>query len=281
MGSGNLMANKRRFIAILVIAIIFSISFLNSQNVRAEPIIIVGEVTLSYLATTETTITLSWTEPTYLSAPNFGSYALEYSTSLNGPYTTFTTITNESQTTYAVTGLNNNTSYYFMIDVTFTAVGTVYSVNSNTLYTYTNSPPQLFYVSSTETTISLGWDDYNSYSSLIPFYDFILQMSTGNNRFSTVATWNDTNYTFTSSFAVWTDSYTVTGLTAGQTYQFKFIDEVGTSGQYQSSSEIESASTQATPTPTPEYPTTAFLAVLLALALVAVTVLTIRRRRIS
>jgi hypothetical protein len=252
---------------ILAIAIIFSMSFLNGQNLRAEIFIpYPAAVTLSSPAQTETTITLSWTE-----SPNsiFSGYIVEYSTSVNGPYgpyTTLTTITDRSQTTYAVTGLNYTASYYFIVVNTANDAAT----NSNTLQTYTNAPPQLFYLSSNDTTVSLRWDDYNSYSSLIPFYGFVLQTRVGNNQFSTVATINDVN----------SNSYTVTDLTAGQTYQFKLIDEVGTSGQYQSSSEIESASTQATPTPTPEFPTPAYLIILLTLALVAVTVLTIAKRRI-
>ena len=250
---------------IAVISIIFIVGLVNVQNVKAAT-----TVTLSSSAQTETTVTLSWTKSSDLL---FGNYAVTYSNSVNGPYTTLATITDKSQTTYAVTGLTSQTPYYFIVKDTSNEVVTSSTSSSNTLEADTRTNPYISFESSTQTTISLSWHTYNTYpySTEAPFYGIVVQMSSGG-QWSTVYSTRDVTLT----------SYTVTGLSPATTYQFRMYDEVGSSGQYQSYSDSISASTQSPPTPTtPEFPAIAFLAIFLVLSLLAVTMLTIRKRKIS
>jgi hypothetical protein len=261
------MINRKIVMVIVIISVIFTVGLVNIQNVKAAT-----TVTLSSPAQTETTVTLSWTQSSDLL---FGNYAVTYSTSVNGPYTTLATITTKSQTTYAVTGLNPLTPYYFIVKDTDNEVITSSTSSSNTLEADTRANPTLSVDSSTQTTISLSWHTYNiyPYSTIMPFYGIVVQMST-NGQFSTIYNTRDVTQT----------TYTVTGLSPASTYQFQIYDQVGNSGQYQSYSNTESASTQSSPTPTstiPEFPTTAVLGIFLVLSLFAVTMLTVRKRKIS
>jgi len=180
--------------------------------------------TVSSPAQTETTITLSWTKSNDLI---FGNYAVTYSTSVNGPYSTVATITDSSQTSYAVTGLNPSTPYYFIIkDTANNIIGS--STSSSQVYqAYTVATPQISSPSKTSTTVSLHWSDYNSYSSTMPFQSYVIQMSVSGGQWSTLTSITDVSQ----------NTYTVTGLSPA-TYEFLMYDKVGTSGLYQSSSNI-------------------------------------------
>ena len=261
------MINKKIAIVIAVISVILIVGLVNVQNVKAAT-----TVTLSSPAQTETTVTLSWTQSSDLL---FGNYAVTYSTSVNGPYITLATITTKSQTTYAVTGLTPLTPYYFIIKDTANEIITSSTLSSNTLEVDTRANPTLSIDSSTQTTISLSWHTYNTYpySTIMPFYGIVVQMSTGG-QFSTIYSTRDVTQT----------TYTVTGLSPASNYQFVIYDQVGSSGQYQSYSNTVQASTQSSPTPTvsvPEFPTAAVLGIFLGLSLFAVTMLTVRNRNIG
>jgi putative lipoic acid-binding regulatory protein len=169
-------------------------------------------VSLSSIAHTETTITLSWTES---QDRYFVNYTLYMGLNVNGPYNVIASITNKAQTTYAVTSLNYSTNYYFYI-VDYDSFG---SARSNTLEANTTSPPVLNVNSVTQTTVSLTWTDYNTYSSLVPFVSYTVEMKslTGGN-WSTVSIIN----------SVSSNSFTVTGLSPGSTYYFRIYDTVGT-----------------------------------------------------
>lgn len=180
-------------------------------------------VTLNSPAQTETTVTLSWTRSDdWL----FKDYKVTYATSVNGPYTTVTTITDPAKTSYVVTGLYPNTDYYFIVQDSGTAVGTT---PSNTLQVRTTPNPQISITSRTATTVSLQWIDYNSYSAQMPFHSYVIQMSTNDGPWSTVTTVSDVSQ----------NTYTVTGLSPA-TYDFRMYDKVGTSGQYSSTSNVAS-----------------------------------------
>jgi len=193
-------------IAILILfAIIFSSIYIMPLSNAATT------VTLSSVAHTETTITLSWTES---QDRYFVNYTLYMGLNVNGPYQKIWSTTNKAQTSYAVTNLSYSTNYYFYI-VDYDSFG---SARSNTLQANTTSPPVLNVNSVTQTTVSLTWQDYNTYSSLVPFVSYTVEMKslTGGN-WSTVSIINSIN----------SNSFTVTGLSPGSTYYFRIYDTVG------------------------------------------------------
>lgn len=206
---------KERILASSVITLLLFVSLLCLANMAYGAF----SPTLTSPAQTETTVTLSWTTSNdWL----FSNYEVTYATSVNGPYYNLQTITNKDQTTVCVTGLSPSTDYYFVIQDSGSMVGTT---PSNTFEVKTTSTPQIVITSRTATTASLQWTDYNTYSSKVPFQSYVVQMSTSGGSWSTLTTVTD----------VTQSTYTVTGLSPG-TYDFRMYDEVGTSGQYQSTS---------------------------------------------
>jgi hypothetical protein len=179
------------------------------------------EVTLSSPAQTETTVTLSWTKSGDLL---FSNYKVKIASSVNGPYTTIATISNKDTIVYAVTGLNPNTDYYFKIQDT----DTFGDATSNQLQVKTKPNPTISITSRTQTTVSLKWSDYNTYSSQVPFESYVIQMRTNGGQWSTLTTITDVSQS----------TYTVTGLSPA-TYSFRMYDKVGTSGQHTSTSNVK------------------------------------------
>jgi len=222
----------------LVISVIALLLFV---SLSALPNTVYGAYTptLSSYEQTETTITLTWTKSTDIL---FSSYTVTYSTSVNGYYTPIATITDKSQTSYAVTGLSPLTPYYFIVKDTANDVITSSTSSSNTYEADTRANPTISVDSSTPTTISLSWHTYNvyPYSTLVPFYGIVVQMR-ANGQFSTIYTTRDVTQT----------TYTVTGLSPASNYQFQIYDQVGDSGQYTAySNTITGTTTQSPPTPT-------------------------------
>lgn len=203
--------------SIIVLLFVSSVCLTNTVYGAFSP-------TLSSPAQTETTVTLSWTRSDdWL----FTDYKVTYSTIVNGPYTTVATITDPAKTTFAVDGLNPDTDYYFIVQDSGTFVGTT---PSNTLQARTKQNPRISVTDKTTTTVSLKWNDYNTYSSLVPFDSYVIQMSTNGGQWSTL----------TSIIDVSQNTYTVTGLSPA-TYSFRMQDKVGTSGQYTSTSDVATA----------------------------------------
>jgi hypothetical protein len=168
-------------------------------------------VTLSKAAQTETTITLSWTKSNDVL---FSSYALYLSTTgTNGPFTQIWSTTSKDQTTTYIYGLEPSTSYWFYIADSGSLVGTS---NSNTLEAATNPNPTIAITSKTTTTASLQWSVYNSYSTLVPFKNYVIQMSTDSGPWATLTTITDVSQ----------NTYMVTGLSPA-TYGFRLIDNSG------------------------------------------------------
>ena len=172
---------------------------------------------------TETTITLSWTKSTDVW---FYKYQLWVSsTGTNGPWTNiWTSDGNSTHNTYAVTGLSPNTQYWFYVEDT----GLSQDYNSNVYQVSTTPNPQLSITSRTESTASLSWSDYNTYSSLMPFQSYVVQMSTNGGAWSTLTSITDATQ----------NTYVVTGLSPA-TYAFRMYDKVGTSGEYSSMSNFQ------------------------------------------
>ena len=121
--------------------------------------------TLTSIARTETTVTLSWSQS---SDVWFYSYTLWFSTSVNGPYSSIWSTGDKGETSYGVSGLSSNTDYYFYVADS----GLLVNYNSNTLQVTTASNPQLTVTDYDYSSASLAWIDYNTYSSLEP----VLQM---------------------------------------------------------------------------------------------------------
>ncbi len=179
---------------------------------------------LSSPAQTETTVTLSWTKSDdWL----FKSYTVKYSTSVNGPFNTVATITDQSTTNFAVDSLSPSTSYYFIVEDSASEIISSSTAQSNTLQVVTASIPAITITSKTSTTASLQWSDYNSYSSLVPFRSYVIQMSTNGGSWSTLTTVTDSSQ----------NTYTVTGLSPA-TYDFRVYSVVGSSGQYTTTSNV-------------------------------------------
>jgi hypothetical protein len=177
-----------------------------SQNVQGAT-----SVTLSKAGQTETTITLSWTKSNDVL---FSSYALYMSTDgTNGPFTQIWSTTSKDQTTTYIYGLEPNTAYWFYVADSGSLVGTS---NSNTLEASTNPNPTITITSKTTTTASLQWSVHNSYSTLVPFKNYVIQMSTDNGPWATLTTITDVSQ----------NTYMVTGLSPA-TYGFRLIDNSG------------------------------------------------------
>jgi len=178
-------------------------------------------VNLSSPAQTETTVTLSWTQSDDWV---FEKYNVTFSTSVNGPYYEVEIITDKGKTSTAIVGLNPNTDYYFIVYDSGSLVGTT---PSNTLNQKTKQNPKISITSRTESTVSLKWIDYNTYSSQVPFESYVIQISTSGGQWSTLTTITDVSQS----------TYTVTGLSPA-TYGFRMYDKVGTSGQHTSTSDV-------------------------------------------
>lgn len=201
-------------IGVLCVIALICVSFTSMVNAATS-------VTLSSPAQTETTISLSWTGSNDIL---FSSYTVYMSTNgVNGNFTNIWSTTNKGQTSTFVYGLVPNTSYYFYVTDSGTLVGTS---PSNYIQATTNSNPVLSNTAQTTSTVSLQWTDYNSYSTLVPFDNYVIQMSTSgsNGPWSTLTTVTQSSQ----------NTYTVTGLNSGK-YYFIMYDTVGSTGYTQTS----------------------------------------------
>jgi hypothetical protein len=226
------MVLKRRK-PIFIISSVLIVSLMSLTNIAFGA----TEVTVSSPAQTETTVTLSWTKSgDWL----FVDYKVKVATSVNGPYATVATISNKDTTAYAVTDLSPQSDYYFVIQDT----DSLGDASSNTLQVRTKSEPVLSVTSKTQTTVSLYWNDYNTYSTQVSFNSYVIQMRTGSGQWSTLTTVTDASQS----------TYTVTGLSVGS-YYFRLYDKVGDSGQYVSYSNTASAAIEPTPAPSTPTPT--------------------------
>ncbi len=96
--------------------------------------------------------------------------------------------------------------------------GLAVDYRSNTYQVSTAKNPVLSLVTQTTTTASLSWTDYNTYSSLVPFSSYTVQMSTysANGPWSTLTSITDRTQT----------TYTVTGLSVGM-YYIRMYETIG------------------------------------------------------
>lgn len=215
---------------------------------------------LSCTARTETTVTLSWTKSTDLT---FDYYFVASSISPNGPFNDVAIIGNQSLTTFAVSELTQNTTYYFLVRDEGSNGGNATTTASNICQVTTVSAPQLFLLSSTSSSITLTWNDNDSYSSAMPFYAFIIQENSGNSsQFSTVDTINNPSQ----------NSCVIMGLSPDTSYTFLLLDEVGITGQNMTPSKTLLASTLPL-SAVPEFPSTAVLVLLLIIMFTIVATL--------
>lgn len=206
---------KYAFVLFLLIAILLC-SGLSVSTYKANA---ATQVVVSSTAHTETTISLSWTESNDWIFTSYDLY-ISYS-SWQGPWYHIWSTGTKGETTTYVSGLNPNTSYWFYIMDTGFAVG---STNSNPIEVTTVSNPSLQLTSQTATTASFLWNDYNSYSSLVPFDSYTVQMSTSGPS----GPWSTLN-TITDRLQ---NTYTITGLSPGL-YYVRMYDTVGLSGDKQ------------------------------------------------
>jgi hypothetical protein len=177
------------------------------------PAVAATDFTLWSNAQTETTITLNWDKSNDVW---FYNYKVWMSTSgTNGPFTNiWTSDGDKSHNSLAVTALTPDTTYWFYVEDSGLAVG----YRSNTYQVSTAKNPILTLVAQTTTTASLSWTDYNTYSTLVPFSSYTVQMSTTsvNGPWSTLTSTTDKTQT----------TYTVTGLSIGM-YYIRMYDTIG------------------------------------------------------
>jgi autotransporter-associated beta strand protein len=146
--------------------------------------------------------TLSWG-----AVPGAEGYVIEMATSAGGPYTLVASVT---ELTYVVTGLDNNTTYYFEVFATNTGGSTSDSTAVST--TTPLGAPTGFSAAAGNTQVTLTWAPVSGATS----YSIVESTAT--------------NGTFTNIGDSIGPSYTATALTNGTTYYFAVaaIDANGT-----------------------------------------------------
>ena len=252
------MSRRFRTITIVgILCILFAVSLISIPSTKAA-----ATLSLYTSGVTEHSITLSWNE-----SPDtfFSGYQLyESTTGTNGAFTEIWSSSSKSQTSTYVYDLSPDTNYWFYVKDLDLLTGTA---DSNTYEATTTNVPTLSVTSTTSTTASLQWTDYNTYSSLVPFDSYTLQMSTigAYSGYSTLTTITSSSQT----------TYVITGLSAG-TYWVQIFDTVGSSDTALSD---PVSFTLTAPTATPEFPSMAILAVFLVLSVLLVATLAIRKRK--
>jgi len=172
---------------------------------------------LIWTGVTETTVTLQWPRSGFYFFTGYNLF--ESSTGVNGPYTQIFWTGDEGVTSFPAIGLSSNTNYWFYVEehASFSQYG-----RSNTLQVTTASNPWLWVASSDNTSATLAWIDYNTYSPSEPFVSYILQVSTSgpSGPWSTCA-----SITYASQ-----NNFTQMGLSATTGYWFQLYDVVGQYG---------------------------------------------------
>lgn len=215
----------------LVICLVLLISLTQMPLSNAQ-----GNFAVMPTGETETTISIEWSvaaPPTLNYMNNYTVYSSAYGT--NGPYQVLG-IYSPSLQTISVYGLSPTTDYWFYVVANWGNAFGSSSGNSNTIEVSTAALPSLQYSSVTQTSISLSWIDHNVYSNLSSFQSYTVQIMPPSGSWSTLTTITQQS----------DNSYTVTGLSPGQSYSFQVYDTVavvGSSNTFSSYSNVVTAST--------------------------------------
>ena len=150
-------------------------------------------------------VSVSWTAPASNGGAAITDYIVQYSTSSGDSYSTFSDGTSTS-TSATVTGLTNNTPYYFKVAAVNSAGTSSYSTVSASVTPGKPSAPLSLSVSSGTNGMSVSWSapSSNGGSALT---DYVVQYTTTSG--GSYSTFADGTSTATSA--------TITGLTAGST----------------------------------------------------------------
>ena len=123
-------------------------------------------------------VSVSWTAPASNGGATITDYVVQYSTSASGTYTTFSDGTSTT-TTATVTGLTNNTAYYFKVAaVNYVGTGSYSTVSSGVtpLVPYFNAVSNLTAVANANGSVDLAWSaptasNSEIYGYSVSFYD--------------------------------------------------------------------------------------------------------------
>jgi hypothetical protein len=123
-------------------------------------------------------VSVSWTAPASNGGAVVTDYIVQYSTSSSGTYTTFSDGASTT-TTATVTGLTNNTVYYFKVAaVNYVGAGTYSAVSSGVtpLVPYFNAVSNLTAVANANGSVDLAWSaptasNLQIYGYSVSFYD--------------------------------------------------------------------------------------------------------------
>jgi len=166
-------------------------------------------------------VSVSWTAPASNGGAAVTDYIVQYSTSSDRAYTTFSDGTSTS-TSATVTGLTNNTPYYFKVAAVNSVGTSTYSAVSASVTPGKPSAPLSLSVSSGTDGMNVSWSapSSNGGSALT---DYVVQYTTTSG--GSYSTFADGTSTATSA--------TITGLTAGSTYYVRVAAvNVITTGTY-------------------------------------------------
>jgi hypothetical protein len=148
-------------------------------------------------------VSLSWYAPSSNGGAAITDYVVQYSTSSSGSFTTFSDGTSTT-TTAMVTGLANNTVYYFKVAAVNSAGTSSYSDVSSGVRP-ASVPPVVSSVTAGNGSLTFTWNAITHGGDNYRVY------------YGTDSTFNSA-YTYTGTTAT---SYAVTGLTNGTTYYFR------------------------------------------------------------
>lgn len=164
--------------------------------------------TLSVTAITTSTLTLSWTAST-------GTPSLYLVSS------TAASVTTTESTSKSFSGLSPNTAYLFQVDAQDSYSNTSSFSSATSTYTSSTAPTAVTVSATGETTMTVSWTSSNGTGSVYELYNVTTA--------SVVSTTSQT-------------SYSVTGLTAGTSYQFKVRTQyLGNSSLYSDYSDTSTA----------------------------------------
>lgn len=148
-------------------------------------------------------MSVSWSAPASNGGAAITDYVVQYSTSSGGSYSTFSDGTSTS-TSATVTGLSNNTPYYFKVAAVNSAGTSSYSTVSASV-TPRSIPPEVSSVTVGDGSLTFAWNAVSHGGDVYRMY------------WGTDPTFA-TGYTYTSTGST---SYTISSLTNGTTYYFR------------------------------------------------------------